>query len=105
VPAATCNHPEGPTSGNFFQKMFGLGGHRELVLPPIAPVVPPSSAVNPNGVSPGQPNVPPAAAPEVTGQPTGKEKKRGFWKRLFGGSNKDTPSPVDPGQGQTDTSH
>ena len=39
IPAATCDHPEGPDR-NFFQKMFGLGVHRELVLPPVTQPAP-----------------------------------------------------------------
>jgi penicillin-binding protein 1B len=87
VPAATCDHPNGP-SRNFFQKLFGIGVHRELVLPPVTPNPAPSqpSANNPN--TPGQPSTN-AGAPNTTPTPPVKEKKRGFWKRLFGGGKKD----------------
>jgi penicillin-binding protein 1B len=86
IPAATCDHPEGP-SRNFFQKLLGIGVHRELVLPPVTQQTPA--------------NVPPAAVPNqpasdanTTSQPEVKEKKKGFWKRLFGGKKdrKDTDS-------------
>jgi penicillin-binding protein 1B len=85
VPVATCDHPDGP-SRNIFQKMFGIGAHRELVIPPMTQPnrANPNQPVVPN--APGQPQVsnpndqtPPPPAPEE------KPKKRGFWKRIFGG--------------------
>jgi penicillin-binding protein 1B len=82
VPAATCDHPDGPDR-NFFQKMFGIGNHPEQVLPPVNPneplvpnTLPPGQ---PPAVNPNQPAPPPQPAPEV------KQKKKGFWKRIFGG--------------------
>ena len=47
IPAATCDHPEGKR--NIFQRMFGIGGHRQLVIPPIT---------QPNPANAGQPMVP-----------------------------------------------
>ncbi len=85
IPAATCSHPEGP-SQNFFQKMFGIGVHRELVLPPVTQANPTSSAPLPSGAL-GLP-VPDAANPSpapISPATNGGEKKKGFWKRLFGG--------------------
>ncbi|MFL6464048.1 MAG: PBP1A family penicillin-binding protein [Bryobacteraceae bacterium] len=86
VPAATCEHPNGPTP-NFFEKMFGIGKHPQLVLPPITQPVNPAASPNPvPQPSPPpiitDPNQPGTPAPEV------KEKKRGFWKRIFGGKDK-----------------
>jgi penicillin-binding protein 1B len=83
VPVATCDHPDGP-SRNFFQKMFGIGAHRELVIPPIT---------QPNPANPGQPAAPntpqqvtnPNEQPAPPPTPEEKPKKRGFWKRIFGG--------------------
>jgi penicillin-binding protein 1B len=82
VPAATCDHPDGQDR-NFFQKMFGIGGHPEQVLPPVNPneplvpnTLPPGQ---PTAANPNQPAPPPQPAPEV------KQKKKGFWKRIFGG--------------------
>jgi penicillin-binding protein 1B len=86
IPAATCDHPNGPTP-NFFEKMFGIGKHPPVVLPPITqpdsanPTVSSPAAPLPT-IDPNQPVVP-APAPEA------KPKKRGFWKRLFGGRDKD----------------
>ena len=89
VPAATCDQPNGPAP-NFFEKMFGIGRHPRLVLPPITPPSSPNPATpnstpqpgqTPTAVDPNQP-VAPVPTPEV------KEKKRGFWKRLFGGKDK-----------------
>ncbi len=85
VPAATCGHPNGP-SRNFFQKLFGIGVHRELVLPPVTPNPAPNQPPgNPN--APGQPSA--ATPPSPTAPPPVKEKKRGFWRKLFGGGKKD----------------
>jgi penicillin-binding protein 1B len=82
IPAATCDHPEGP-SRNIFQRMFGIGAHRQLVIPPVTP---PNPAVT---GQPAAPNPPPQAT--TPGQqtpppppPQEKPKKRGFWKRVFG---------------------
>ncbi len=87
IPAVTCDHPDGPDR-NIFQKMFGLGLHRELVLPPVTQPVP--NQPQPPATLPGQPGQPPVNNPAgqpvtPTPAPQVKEKKRGFWKRLFGG--------------------
>ena len=89
IPAATCGEPNGP-SRNIFQKMFGIGAHRELVLPPLTQ---PGSAENPPAVNtlPGQ-TQPGVAAPNPN-QPPEVRKKRGFWKRLFGGGKKNEDPP------------
>jgi penicillin-binding protein 1B len=93
IPAATCDHPEGP-SRNFFQKMFGIGVHRELVLPPVTQ---PAPNANPSVVTPAP------AQPTVTDTnppPEVKEKKKGFWRRLFGGGKKETKDSSDTQQPQ-----
>jgi penicillin-binding protein 1B len=95
VPAATCDQPNGPAP-NFFEKMFGLGKHPQVVLPPITQ----PSAVNPampNPVpQPGQsPTVDPNQPIGSTPTPEVKEKKRGFWKRLFGGRDKTKAEDTD----------
>jgi penicillin-binding protein 1B len=87
VPAATCDHPNGP-SRNFFEKLFGIGVHRELVLPPVTPNPPPNQAPGINPSAPGQPSAS-GAPPSTTPVPPVKEKKRGFWRKLFGGGKKD----------------
>ena len=94
VPAATCDHPEGP-SRNLLEKMFGIGKRKELVLPPTDPSLPLTPAP-----APGAPPIPGQPVPEnPTRAPQGKEKKRGFWKKLFGGGKKDK----DQGQDNTTT--
>lgn len=107
VPAATCDHPEGP-SRNVFQKMFGLGVHRELVLPPVT-AAPAGKPALPGTTStaPAQPNTGTVATSPATPEPEAKpEKKRGFWKKLFGGGKKDkdkdsnTPDGTDTSQPQ-----
>jgi hypothetical protein len=63
--------------------MFGIGAHRQLVIPPVTP---------PNPALTGQPAAPnpPPQATTPGEQPTPpppqeqKPKKRGFWKRVFG---------------------
>jgi penicillin-binding protein 1B len=89
IPAATCDQPDGP-SRNFFQKMFGIGVHRELVLPPVTP---PNAVPNaPTATTPATPGAQPGtstSAPTTTAAPETKEKKKGFWHRLFGGGKKD----------------
>jgi penicillin-binding protein 1B len=82
VPAATCDHPEGPQR-NFFDKLFGIGKHPETVLPPITqPVAPTTTPV------PGQPTDTTSTAQGSPTNPEAKPKKRGFWHRLFGGGGK-----------------
>jgi penicillin-binding protein 1B len=96
IPAATCDHPDGPKP-NFFERMFHLGGHQQLVLPPVTepnPGQPSNLPPQPGGPTVANPDQPatPASPPEV-------KKKRGFWKRLFGGGkDKD-----DKHTGNTDT--
>ncbi|MCU1314206.1 MAG: Multimodular transpeptidase-transglycosylase [Acidobacteriaceae bacterium] len=83
APTNTCSHPN-DDGRNFFQKLFGLGGDRQQQLPPTA---------QPTVLPPGQPQ--PANAPGMqnaqNGQPgeQPKQKKRGFFGRLFGGGKKD----------------
>ena len=68
-PVGTCDHPNGEKR-NIFQKMFGLGkDHRITPQPPAA-------EFGPNGAPlPGQPD---------TDEPRPKQKKKGFWGRIFG---------------------
>jgi penicillin-binding protein 1B len=83
VPAATCNHPEGP-SRNVFEKMFGVGKHKETVLPPITQPVPPAAT----SANPEQPENTPLAPSAPQPNTDAKPKKKGFWHRLFGGEKK-----------------
>jgi penicillin-binding protein 1B len=92
VPAATCNHPEGP-SRNVFERMFGLGKDKETVLPPLTPPTPPAAT----GTNPPQPENAPPTPPAPQPNPDTKPKKKGFWHRLFGGGKSDRP----PGDTQT----
>ena len=95
VPAATCDHPDGPNR-NFIEKMFGIGLHRELVLPPVTAPIPyvptattPVAPPPPQKAQQSQPQTAPPTPGEqaVTPEPEQK-KKRGFWHKLFGGGNK-----------------
>ena len=87
-PTQTCD--QGGQHANFFQKLLGIEPK---------PATPP--AVSNNGVSPGQPAVPPPA----TASPSPDDKKKGFWSRIFGGSKTDNKDdnkdkkPAAPGPG------
>ena len=77
VPIGTCDHPNGE-SRNVFQKMFGLGkDHRLKPEDPAAQYSPDGTPLS------GQPP-PDQADPTQSGQ----KPKKGFWKRIFGGSKK-----------------
>jgi penicillin-binding protein 1B len=85
IPSATCDHPGGP-SRNFLEKMFGLGGHTEPVLPPTnpnEPLIQNSLPAQPGQPQVGNPNLP--TPPQQQPAPEVKQKKKGFWKRVFGG--------------------
>jgi penicillin-binding protein 1B len=80
IPAANCDHPDGPKP-NFFQRMF----HRDQQLAP-----PPVTQPNPGQLSslpprPGGPTVAIPNQPATPASPPEVKKKRGFWRRLFGG--------------------
>jgi penicillin-binding protein 1B len=82
IPAADCEHPGGPKP-NFFQRLFHLNGHQELVLPPVTqpnPGDPSNLLPQPGGPTGATPNQPATSA-----SPSEVKKKRGFWRRLFGG--------------------
>jgi penicillin-binding protein 1B len=95
APTGSCGQMnENPQ--NFFQKLFGIGGHPEPVpgttpsaATPAMPVSHPSPVTIPNG------NVPP---PDQSGQP---QKKKNIFQKIFGGGgnkdNKDNkPQPAEP---------
>jgi penicillin-binding protein 1B len=98
IPAGDCDHPDGPKP-NFFERMFHLGVRQQQVLPPVTqpnPGQPSDLSPQPGGPTVAIPNqpVPPAS-------PSAVKKKRGFWRRLFGGGkDKD-----DKHTGNTDTSN
>jgi penicillin-binding protein 1B len=81
IPAANCDHPDGPKP-NFFERMFHRGADQQLVLPPVTQ----PNAEEPSNLPP-QPGGPTVAIPNQPATPASPEvkKKRGFWRRLFGG--------------------
>lgn len=82
IPAATCDHSGGPTP-NFFDRMFHLKVHQQLVLPPVTQPNPGQGSNTPPQPGPGAIGTPDQP---VTPTPASKvKKKRGFWRRLFGG--------------------
>jgi penicillin-binding protein 1B len=95
APTGSCSQMnENPQ--NFFQKLFGLGGHPEpnpttnpSATSPVTPVSHPSPGTSPNG------------APPTTPQPEQPQKKKNIFQKIFGGGgNKDNkqPQPAQPPQ-------
>ncbi len=92
-PTNTCDHPNGDQR-NLFQKIFGLGGSTPALNTPgaVAPATTPATPSAANG-----------AAGNTTAQPNGteKEKKKGFFGKVFGvfkdeSGSKDQPAPSNP---------
>ncbi len=96
APMTTCSQPANDQR-NFFQKIFGLGEK------PAAPALPPVQTRGPAQTTPGLPastvaaNPPPAnpANPDQANDQQ-KPKKKGFFGRLFGGSNKNDDKQPQP---------
>ncbi len=96
-PTNTCDHPNGDQR-NLFQKIFGLGGSTPT---PPAPNTPGTTAP---GITPATPPATNGTAGNPTAQPNGaeKEKKKGFFGKVFGvfkdesGGSKDQPAPAKP---------
>ncbi len=92
-PTETCDHS---TVGqrNIFQRIFGLG--KQTANPPTAPSAAPQPKPAPAGVAPAQPA---ATQNQQAGQaPEQKQKKRGFWSRLFGRHNHKPQDEQNPQQ-------
>jgi penicillin-binding protein 1B len=93
VPTGSCSQMnENPQ--NFFQKLFGLGGHA-----PVSPSAP--AAPTPVGTAP--PPSPTSASPAspATPQPTQPEqpkKKKNIFQKIFGGGNDNDNKQPQPGQ-------
>jgi penicillin-binding protein 1B len=91
VPVGNCEHPNGDTR-NIFEKLLGLPGNEK---PPEQPApAPPPPVVNQPvpGATP-----PPQVQPP---KPEQKPKKKGFWRRLFGGGDKNEKKPDSDNQGK-----
>jgi penicillin-binding protein 1B len=84
VPVGTCDHPNGDTR-NIFEKLLGIHGNEQ-----------PPPASQPSG-SPPIVNQPAPGAPHPEAEQPKPEqklkKKKGFWRRLFGGGDKNEKSP------------
>lgn len=85
VPTGSCSQMH-DNPQNFFQKLFGLGGHNESVSPYTPPA--PGSQTSTGVQSPGHPS--PAAPANTPGQqqnpqPEQPKKKKNFFQKLFGG--------------------
>ncbi|HEU4634593.1 MAG TPA: PBP1A family penicillin-binding protein [Edaphobacter sp.] len=100
VPTGSCSQMH-DNPQNFFQKLFGLGGHNEAVTPytPPAPgsqttTALPSSAHPSAGVPANSTNA------QQSSQPEQPKKKKNFFQKLFGGGgDKDKKDqPQDPPQ-------
>lgn len=96
VPVGTCDHPNGDTR-NIFEKLLGLHGNEKPAEPPPPPAVPaPGAPPVANQPAPGAPSQAPQAQPP---KPEQKPKKKGFWRRLFGGGDKNEKKPNSDNQG------
>jgi penicillin-binding protein 1B len=103
APQNTCSQmSESPQ--NFFQKLFGIGGHKEAQPTPGNPQQP--EPLNQHPIAPYQqhpatPNTPPSSNAPEPNQPT-PEKKKNIFQKIFGGAkdkdkNKDQqPQPTPP---------
>ena len=91
VPVGTCDHPNGDTR-NIFEKLLGL--HKDEQPPPAAS----QPAGSPPAVNQPAPAAPPPEAEQP--KPEQKPKKKGFWRRLFGGGDKNDKNPKSDNQGQ-----
>ncbi|HXE10768.1 MAG TPA: hypothetical protein VN633_01525, partial [Bryobacteraceae bacterium] len=91
VPVGTCDHPNGDTR-NIFEKLLGL--HKDEQPPPAAS----QPAGSPPAVNQPAPAAPPPEAEQP--KPEQKPKKKGFWRRLFGGGGKNDKNPKSDNQGQ-----
>ncbi|QHS51463.1 penicillin-binding protein 1A [Edaphobacter sp. 12200R-103] len=86
APTGSCSQMH-DNPQNFFQKLFGVGGHNETVSPYT-----PAPATSPANTAVPLPAHPSAAKPansassaEQTAKPEEPKKKRNFFQKLFGG--------------------
>ena len=92
VPQGTCSHM-GENSQSFIQKLFGGGGSSE---PP--PATPQNSPTQPSPTPPSRPANPYSSPnPTVPAAQPAPPKKKGFFRKLFGGRDQ----PADNTQPQT----
>ncbi|HEY0262920.1 MAG TPA: PBP1A family penicillin-binding protein [Granulicella sp.] len=96
APQGTCSHM-GENSTSFIQKLFGGGeSHEPSPSPTVVPTNPP--AVN-SHAAPVPATPPPATAPLAptpsAGEPAAP-KKKGFFRKLFGGGDKGQQQPAQP---------
>jgi len=98
VPTGSCSQMnENPQ--NFFQKLFGLGGHPAAqVSPEGAPASAPPSGTPPQQ-HPAPVNVPLSAQPQPPAQPEQQKKKKNIFQKIFGGGG-DKDNKQQPDQPQ-----
>ncbi|RZU43370.1 transglycosylase domain-containing protein [Edaphobacter modestus] len=91
APTASCSQMnENPQ--NFFQKLFGLGGHAAPVSPYAPPTPSPAGTAPPSSPT----SAPPAGSPAAPqpAQPEQPKKKKNIFQKIFGGGNdKDNKQP------------
>ena len=80
---------------NFFQKIFGMGGHPAQVSP-YAPASPSPSNTAPPGSSPANPVN--GTTPQQTPQPEQPKKKKNFFQKIFGGGGDKDKQQTQPPQ-------
>jgi penicillin-binding protein 1B len=91
VPVGTCDHPNGDTR-NIFEKLLGIHGNEQPPEPP--PANPPTGA--PPVVTQPAPGAAPPPPHVEQPEPEQKPKKKGFWRRLFGGGDKGDKNDKNP---------
>jgi len=82
TPTGSCSQMN-ESPANFFQKIFGLGGHSPSPADSQSPPPPAAPPTSRQTSSSSEGNTPPPPQPE---QP---QKKKNFFQKIFGGGNKD----------------
>ncbi|MEO6981646.1 MAG: PBP1A family penicillin-binding protein [Edaphobacter sp.] len=96
APHNTCSQMnESPQ--NFFQKIFGIGGHKDNTQEPSQPqsAAPPARAAP---VTRPSPNIPPPDGNASDPNQPAPQKKKNFFQKIFGGGNDKQAHPQQPPQ-------
>lgn len=95
APTGSCSQMnENPQ--NFFQKLFGFGGHPAQVSPQVPAATNPHPAITPQHPVPTSPVTAPINPPQQEQQPEQPKKKKNIFQKIFGGGDKDKKQPSQP---------